>query len=616
VAEDIIIRAHPGEGLREVRAACAKAKVLAGASVEQLFPGSVRAGDGVVAAPDLPAFFRIVPHDGTPPGHEEIAAGLKEAIADVWISPEPRNTGLPASTFAAGSAEAVEKPPPTPDFFADQRYLGPVEQGGVGAEEVWSKRGGRGAGIAIIDVEREWCPGHEDLLIDEFLIDGSPSGDVSERNHGTSVIGVLAARHDRHGTRGLCPEATVNGMSIEGEGRTVATAIWQAANRLRPGDIMLLEMQAPGPGAGPDPQKGWLPIEWWPAERAAIQFAVNRGVIVVAAAGNGDVDFDDPRYAAPPPGFRGEWRNAFRDDLSGAILVGAGTPPHWKPPKGWTGGPDRSRMSFSNYGERVDTQAWGYDVTTTGGLGGQWDDFFNVPQETRWYTNRFSGTSSAAAIVAGVLGCVQGVLRAAGRTPLEPLEAREFLRTGGAAQRKAPDRPVSQRIGPRVGLPDLLERAMAGPRRPRRFTAPRGAGSTPRPPRPSRLTAPRAAGSTPMSAPSTVYNLYFGGGAQPVLQIDPRRFTVSPPMPKDAVNLTQVKGPGAFVVPTGEGEVVVIHLDLGGAGVPPVAVDASQLNGDVHPATADVDLTHVKGPSLAVPAGAGQVRVMELPVDG
>ena len=96
---------------------------------------------------------------------------------------------------------------------------------------------------------------------------------------------------------------------------------------------------------------------------------------------------------------------AIRD--SGAILVGAGAPPPGT--HGRDHGPDRSRLDFSNFGARVDAQGWGEEVTTCG-----YGDLQGGTNEDLWYTDTFSGTSSASPIVVGALGCLQGVLRARG----------------------------------------------------------------------------------------------------------------------------------------------------------------------------------------------------------
>jgi hypothetical protein len=227
------------------------------------------------------------------------------------------------------------------------------------------------------------------------------------------------------------------------------------------------------PHAKADSQEGFIAPEWFPAELAAIRYAVGRGIIVVEAAGNGAEDLDDPVYG-DVEAFGRDWRNPFSGDGadSGAILVGAGAPPPGT--HGTRHGADRSRLSFSNWGSRVDVQGWGLEVTTTGGFAGGPDDLYPGPDENAWYTNRFSGTSSATPMVAGALACVQGMLRAAGRPPLTPAEARTLVREEGPQQQSETTRPASQHIGRRPDLRAYHERVFHGaplsdgvPRRPR-----------------------------------------------------------------------------------------------------------------------------------------------------
>jgi hypothetical protein len=150
-------------------------------------------------------------------------------------------------------------------------------------------------------------------------------------------------------------------------------------------------------------------------------------------------------------GFPASWGNPFRRGVrdSGAILVGAGAPPPGTHGQNW--GPDRSRLDFSNYGSAVDVQGWGREVTTTG-----YGDLQGGVSEDTWYTDRFSGTSSASPIVVGALGCVQGAMRAGGGPPLTPAAARNLLRTTGSPQTDAPGRPATQRIGNRPDLRQML----------------------------------------------------------------------------------------------------------------------------------------------------------------
>ena len=281
---------------------------------------------------------------------------------------------------------------------------------------------------------------------------------------------MLLGVHDERGVDGICPEAAVRAVSYQPEERFgSARAIAHAANALRPGDVLLIEMQRPGPRAKEegDSQDGYLPMSYWPDDLTAIQYAVGRGVIVVEAAGNGAEHLDDAAYAGPGPGFRPHRPNPFlRDGLdSGSILVGAGAPP------GGRRGPDRSRLRFSNWGTALDAQGWGRDVATTGGLGGGADEARPGEDEDAWYTDAFAGTSAAAPMVAGALACVQGVLRAEGRTPLDPAQARTALRETGSPQQAAQDGSL-QRIGNRPDIGQLIDWALEATR-PARPTTPR-----------------------------------------------------------------------------------------------------------------------------------------------
>jgi Subtilase family len=375
--------------------------------------------------------------------------------------------GLPA---VPPHMKARTDPPPavTPDFVRFQRYLerGPV---GVDARHAWSFPGGRGTGVSVVDIEGGWRFSQEDLLQHQGgIVGGNALRDEGWVSHGTAVAGVIGGDRTHFGVTGICPDATMFGFAaFDSLGRhDTADAIRLAAARLGPGDIILIELHKAGPRARTDPkltgEPGSIPIEWWPHNFEVIQGATARGIIVVEAAGNGYEDLDDPIYDRPPrKSFsREDWRNPFNPSHrrdSGAIIVGAGAPPpginHWDPdPLNHEGdyGPAASRLDFSNYGRRVDVQAWGKAVMTCGYgtlQGGR-------HTKNRWYTGRFGGTSSAAAIVAGVLACLQGIRLKRKQPPLTPRGARRLLRTTGLRQSYGPDAPASERIG---RLPDLRQ---------------------------------------------------------------------------------------------------------------------------------------------------------------
>ena len=263
-------------------------------------------------------------------------------------------------------AAAPEEPPPaTPDLSARQIFLNAAPSG-IDARWAWTQAGGRGRDIRIIDVEGAWRFTHEDLTQNQGgVVAGTPIAGVDWRNHGTAVLGEFSGDVNTVGIVGISAEAIVSAFSHGSIGS--AAAINQAASRLRAGDIILLEMHRPGPRfnfATRTDQRGYIAVEWWPDDFAAILNATSRGIIVVEAAGNGAENLDDALYQTPGTGFPAGWRNSFRrtNRDSGAIVVGAGAPPpgtHGRDQR-----PDRSRLDFSNWGALIDAQGWGREVTT------------------------------------------------------------------------------------------------------------------------------------------------------------------------------------------------------------------------------------------------------------
>jgi hypothetical protein len=378
---------------------------------------------------------------------DDIAAEIHNqvGVAGAYVAPAVR---LPTLNNMRPSGP-VPRIGATPDFRERQGYLQPAP-GGVGVAAARSERGGQGEGISVVDVEGGCRYSHEALVGVADDLGTGTNGDEDWRNHGTAVLGVVGARDDGLGVSGIAPAAALSMASVLGPGASASEAIIAAALRMQPGDILLLELHRPGPRYAyedREDQLGFIPIEWWPHDYDAIRFAVERGIVVVEAADNGGEDLDAGTYDVPHPGFATDWQNPLgrlRD--SGAIIVGAGAPPLGTHDQNH--GPDRSRLDFSNYGDAVDAQGWGRAVTTLGygDLQGGLED--------RWYTDEFSGTSSASPIVVGVLACMQGVRKARGWAPLTSRAARDMLRASGSPQQDG--LAGSGRIGSRPDLETLL----------------------------------------------------------------------------------------------------------------------------------------------------------------
>lgn len=352
-------------------------------------------------------------------------------------------------------APTTEEPPAaTPNLVPRQGYL-TAAPAGIDVNYAWRFPGGRGGGIHVIDLEWGWRFTHEDLQQNSGgLLAGTNSTNLRANNHGTAVIGQIGGDANNLGVTGIAPDARVSAVSFS---MPSATAIRQAANRLNRGDVMLLEIHRAGPRfnfQARQDQQGYIAIEWWPDDFAAIRFATNKGIIVVEAAGNGRQNFDDGLYDQRPAFFPPSWRNPLNpsNPSSRAVVVGAGAPPPGT--HGRNHGPDRSRLGFSNYGRRVDCQGWGREVTSTG-----YGDL-QSGQQDRWYTDTFSGTSSASPIVTGALACVNGALKANSQSMLSPQGAINLLRSTGSPQTDAPGRPSSQRIGRRPDLKQMLNRVI------------------------------------------------------------------------------------------------------------------------------------------------------------
>jgi hypothetical protein len=331
----------------------------------------------------------------------------------------------PGVEFVHVQLLGVEPPgdiaPTTPDHTGDQGYHG--ADPGIDAAFAWAQ-GAKGAGVRISDCEFGWNPDHEDLVdIDIHLEPGQTIHpdvfNLGYDSHGTAALGELSAQDNGYGTSGLVPDASVytyTEWSVE-EGFRRLTAIAHALSDSVSGDIVQLEMQVLGAGGH------FGPAELDPAVHTLVKAGTDAGVVVVAAAGNGDQDLDSPAYFD-----YASWGD------SGAILVGAGTDTT-----------EHDKLAFSTYGSRVNLHGWGKNVFTLG-YGGI---TYGGDKHQR-YTATFNGTSSALPLVTGACALVQQRATLIQGAPLGPLALRQLLIDTGVPQGPGP----GGNIGP---LPDLLE---------------------------------------------------------------------------------------------------------------------------------------------------------------
>jgi Subtilase family/Dockerin type I domain len=370
--------------------------------------------------PDLNSYYQVQIDDYSTA--IELITSLRNnpSIEKVYIRPK---------SYPAGDID-----PPTPDFVSEQGYLDPAP-GGVDAEYAWNVPGGNGENVHIIDIEGDWNFDHEDFgdNIDSILygaIIPYPGWD----SHGTAILGLLAADSNEYGVTGIAHEATVSTVSTGNIG--VAAAVDYAASYLSPGDLILIELNSPGPRYDftyqPD-QAGYIPEEYWDDTFDAVQLASAKGIIVCTVAGNGDEDLNDPIY-------EDKFNISFRN--SRAIFVGAGAPPSGN----W--GADRSRLYFSNYGSRVNLQGWGKEVVSSG-YGYLFDGEGDYRQH---YTDTFGGTSAAAGIVCGVAASLQSAYQEQYGQPIT-VEAMVYLLDLSGTLQPNP----TEKIGPRPDLSLALQ---------------------------------------------------------------------------------------------------------------------------------------------------------------
>lgn len=385
-------------------------------------------------------------------------AALAEELADlnlyfrVRVDPKAQ-AALIARLNALDSVEIAYAPPipqdawadvapATPSFTASQGYVNAAPTG-IDARYARTVQGGAGLGVKVIDVEGGWNFSHEDAPPIFVALGTTSTGD-----HGTSVMGEIAAVENGYGLTGAASDVKFGVSSVintpPGGGAasySVARAVNAACASLATGDVILIEQHLPGPATGTTcvcncGQFEFVPVEFFSAEYDAIHTATALGINVVEAAGNGSMNLDAAVYG-------GVFNRAVRD--SGAIMVGAGTSGGGRAPECWT-----------NFGSRVDVQGWGDSVATLGG--GSLAMVNGAGDANQWYSSTFNGTSSASPIVVSAVADVQGARIAHGLGVATPAAMRSLLVSTGTAQ------TGTNHIGPLPNLHAALDNLAIKPR--------------------------------------------------------------------------------------------------------------------------------------------------------
>jgi hypothetical protein len=266
----------------------------------------------------------------------------------ITVSENVAQAPLPESPVVAGTE---------PDYYVsalddlipnDPRYAEQWALPAIGAPSAWGQIPADAPKVTVAVIDSGVCTSHPDLagrIVNgwDFLEnDAIPQDDFG---HGCAVSGVIAANiNDGIGIAGVAPNAQImplrvlNASGIGSYSNVAAAIVYAADNGAQ---IINLSLGGSNPSS---------------TLESAVNYAISKGVVIVAAAGNNGAE--GALYPAAYPN---------------VIAVGSADP-------------NLQHSSFSNYGSQIDTWAPGRDILTT-----KRDGSYGL----------VSGTSFAAAHVAG-----------------------------------------------------------------------------------------------------------------------------------------------------------------------------------------------------------------------
>ncbi|MEV7089077.1 type VII secretion-associated serine protease mycosin [Streptomyces sp. NPDC093085] len=243
---------------------------------------------------------------GTPPPAPGSAAAGAARARRVELKPgRPRRRYRIAAVLTAASFLLLPATPAQADAIRAQQWA----LDAMHTEQAWRKAQGTGITVAVLDTGVDGT--HPDLagqvLPGKDLIGfGARKGDRAWARHGTAMAGIIAGHGhgpDRaDGVLGIAPEAKILPVRVILEGSDPARAKARAAKggALAQGirwaadqgaDVINLSLGDDSESAHPEP-----------AEDAAVQYALAKGAVVVASAGNGGEKGDHISYPAAYPG--------------------------------------------------------------------------------------------------------------------------------------------------------------------------------------------------------------------------------------------------------------------------------------------------------------------------
>ncbi|WP_369201817.1 type VII secretion-associated serine protease mycosin [Streptomyces sp. PU-14G] len=181
--------------------------------------------------------------------------------------------------------------------------------GALNAKAAWKTTKGQGVTVAVLDtgVDADHPDLRKNVLKGKDLVGmGASRGDRAWARHGTAMAGIIAGhghgKGGEDGILGIAPEAHVLPVRVllEDQDPQRAKARDERGTALAEGirwatdhgaDVINLSLGDDSDSAHPDPH-----------EDAAVRYALRKGVVVVASAGNGGEDGDHVSYPAAYPG--------------------------------------------------------------------------------------------------------------------------------------------------------------------------------------------------------------------------------------------------------------------------------------------------------------------------
>jgi type VII secretion-associated serine protease mycosin len=216
-----------------------------------------------------------------------------------------RTTGSALSLLLAGSLALL----PATTAYADGIRAQQWALSAMHTQQAWRTTEGKGVTVAVLDTGVE--EDHPDLVGNvlpgkDVIGFGAHQGDRTWARHGTAMAGIIAGHGhgagNGDGVMGIAPEAkilpvrviledgdTARGKARSTRGNALAEGIRWAADQ--GADVINLSLGDDSDSAHPEP-----------SEDEAVQYALKKGSVVVASAGNGGDKGDHISYPAAYPG--------------------------------------------------------------------------------------------------------------------------------------------------------------------------------------------------------------------------------------------------------------------------------------------------------------------------